>query len=129
MKLFSERETATIKDALEGRKGNFLITFRNRHGPTRLKKLWMEMLAEIDQPVSCLNWWSSSSTTGLLECTTEKGLNVYGQWVLDDNHGLLRVMEVEDEDLVNIRDGYDAQAVTDPAMRAIRIGESGGEKE
>ncbi|TFF95971.1 hypothetical protein EU546_02335 [Candidatus Thorarchaeota archaeon] len=94
-----------------------------------MKLLWTELLAEIGHPVSCLSWWSASSTIGLLECQTENGLNVYGQWVLDDEQKLLRVMEIDDEDLVNIRDGFDAQTVTDSAMRAIRIGETGGEKE
>lgn len=129
MTLFSESETARIKEKLQGRTGNFLITFRNKHGPTRLKALWTEMLGEIDHPVKCLSWWSGSSTIGLLECETKNGLNIYGQWVLDDEHKLLGVMEVDDEELTNIRDGFDAQSVTDPAMRAIRIGESGGEKE
>jgi hypothetical protein len=129
MTLFSESETATIKDRLKGKKGNFLITFRNRHGPTRLKELWTEFLEEIDQPVKCLSWWSGSSSIGLLECETKNGLNVYGQWVLDDEHRLLSVMELDDEELTNIRDGFDAQSITDSAMRAIRIGESGGEKE
>jgi hypothetical protein len=129
MTLFSESETESIRTELKGKTGNFLIAFRNKYGPTRLKLLWTELLAEIGHPVSCLSWWSASSTIGLLECQTENGLNVYGQWVLDDEQKLLRVMEIDDEDLVNIRDGFDAQTVTDSAMRAIRIGETGGEKE
>lgn len=129
MKLFSCSETESIKGKLKGKRGNFLIAFRNKYGPTRLKLLWIELLEEIGHPVSCLSWWSASSTIGLLECETENGLNIYGQWVLDDEQKLLKVMEIDDEDLVNIRDGFDAQTVIDSAMRAIRIGESGGEKE
>lgn len=86
-------------------------------------------MKEAGRQASCLSWWSGSSTIGLIECEMENGLNVYGQWVLDDEHKLLSIMQIADEDLANIRDGFDAQSVTDPAMRAIRIGESGGEKE
>jgi len=129
MKLFSDSEIEMITDYLEGKTGNVLIAFRNKHGPTKLKELWTELLEEIAHPVKCLSWWSSGGNVGLLECETKNGLNIYGQWVLDDNHKLLNIMEIDDEDIVNIRDGFDAGAVVSSEMRAIRIGESGGEKE
>lgn len=129
MKLFADDELDNIRNELLGKSGYFLIAFRNRYGPTQLKKLWTNMLEELGHPVKCLSWWSSGGTMGLLECETENGLSVYGQWVLDDNQELLNVMELDEEELVNIRDGYDAGTVTSSAMRAYRIGESGGEKE
>jgi hypothetical protein len=129
MKLFSESEHETISNHLQGMKGSFLITFRNKHGPTKLKQLWTEMLEEFTQVVSCLSWWSSGGNIGLLECETDDGMNIYGQWVLDDKHELIAVREVDEEDLVNIRDGFDAGSVVSSEMRAMRIGESGGEKE
>jgi hypothetical protein len=129
MKLFSEIETEKIANELKGKTGSFLIAFRNKHGPTMLKQLWIDMMEELDHPVKFLSWWSSTGTVGLLECETESGLNIYGQWVLDDEHKLLSVMAVKEEDLVNIRTGFDAGAVTSSEMRAIRIGESGGENE
>ena len=129
MKLFSDFETKRIADELRGKKGSFLIAFRNKHGPTRLKQLWTDMLQDLDHPVTCLSWWSSAGIVGLLECETENGLNVYGQWVLDEEHKLLSIMEVTEEDIVNIRTGFDAGAVISSEMRAIRIGESGGENE
>ncbi|MHA1136407.1 MAG: hypothetical protein ACTSSE_07975 [Candidatus Thorarchaeota archaeon] len=129
MKLFSESEQETISNHLHKKKGSYLITFRNKHGPTRLKQLWTEMLEEITEVVSCLSWWSSGGHIGLLECETGGGLNIYGQWVLDDNHELIAVREVDDDDLVNIRDGFDAGVVVSSEMRAMRIGETGGEKE
>jgi hypothetical protein len=129
MKLFSDSETEIIANELRGKTGSFLIAFRNKHGPTRLKQLWIDMLQEIDSPVTCLSWWSSAGTVGLLECETESGLNIYGQWVLDDEHKLLNVMKVKEEDMTKIRTGFDAGAVTSSEMRAIRIGESGGENE
>ena len=97
MKLFSDEELDTINKELLGKTGNFLIAFRNKHGPTLLKKLWTEMLEELGHSVKCLSWWSSAGRLGLLECETENGL--------------------------------DAGTVTSSAMRAYRIGESGGEKE
>lgn len=129
MKLFSDEEIDVIKQKLLGKKGNFLIAFRNKYGPTRLMQLWTEMLDELGHPAKCLNWWSSAGTIGLLECETENGLSVFGQWTLDDNHILLNVMEISDEELINIRDGFDAGSVTSDAMRAMRIGDSGGAKE
>ena len=129
MKLFSDEEIDTISKELLGRTGYFLIAFRNKHGPTLLKKLWIEMLEELGHSVKCLSWWSSAGTIGLLECETENGLSVFGQWALDDKHELLNVMELDEEELGNIRDGFDAGAITSSAMRAFRIGESGGEKE
>ena len=129
MRLFSDSELETICNHLCGKKGSYLITFRNKHGPTKLKQLWTEMLQEIDEVVSCLSWWSSGGHIGLLECETKRGLNVYGQWVLDDNHELIAIRKVDEDDLVNIRDGFDAGTVISSEMRAIRIGESGGEKE
>lgn len=129
MKLFSDEETEFISKKLVGTQGNFLIAFRNKYGPTRLKKLWKEMLEDLGHPGECLSWWTSAGTVGLLECESENGLSIYGQWTLDDNHELLNVMEISDEDLVDIRDGFDAGAVTSDAMRAMRIGESGGAKE
>jgi hypothetical protein len=129
MKLFSNSEWETISNFLRGKEGSFLITFRNKHGPTKLKQLWTEMLEEIVEVATCLSWWSSGGNMGLLECETKTGINIYGQWVLDDNHELLSVQEIEEEDIVNIRDGFDAGSVVSSEMRAIRIGESGGEKE
>jgi len=129
MKLFSDAEIQTIASQLKGKSGSFLIAFRNKHGPTKLKQLWTDMLEELDHPVSCLSWWSSAGNVGLLECETENGLSIYGQWVLSEDHKLLSVIEVTEEDLVNIRTGFDAGAVTSSEMRAIRIGESGGENE
>jgi hypothetical protein len=87
------------------------------------------MIEEIAGVVSCISWWSSGGNIGLLECETKTGMKVYGQWALDDNHELVIVREVDEEDLVNIRDGFDAGSVISSEMRAIRIGESGGEKE
>ncbi|TFG34887.1 hypothetical protein EU527_00865 [Candidatus Thorarchaeota archaeon] len=129
MKLFSDSEKRTISNFLEGKTGIFLIAFRNKHGPTKLKQLWAELLDDIAHPVKCLSWWSSGGNVGLLECETENGLSIYGQWVLDDEQKLLNVMEIDEEDIVNIRDGFDAGVVISSEMRAIRIGESGGEKE
>ena len=129
MKLFSDSEIETISKFLEGKTGSFLIAFRNRHGPTKLRKLWIELLSDITHPVKCLSWWSSGGNFGLLECETENGLKVYGQWVLDDDHKLLNIMEIDEEDIVNIRDGFDAGIVTSSEMRAMRIGDSGGGKE
>jgi len=129
MKLFSDFEIKKIATELNGKSGSYLISFRNKHGPTKLKQLWLDMLKELDHPVSCLSWWSSAGTIGLLECETESGLNIYGQWVLADEHELLSIMEVKEEDMVNIRTGFDAGAVISSEMRAIRIGESGGENE
>ena len=73
MKLFSDSESETISNQLNGKKGSYLITFRNKHGPTKLKQLWTEMLEEIDEVVSCLSWWSSGGNLGLLECETCNG--------------------------------------------------------
>jgi hypothetical protein len=129
MKLFSESEHETISLHLQEKKGSYLITFRNKYGPTKLKQLWIEMLEEITEVASCLSWWSSGGNIGLLECETNAGMNIYGQWVLDDKHELIAVREVDEEDLVNIRDGFDAGSVVSSEMRAMRIGESGGEKE
>jgi hypothetical protein len=129
MKLFSESEQETISNHLQGKKGSFLITFRNKHGPTKLLQLWTEMLEELTEIESCLSWWSSGGNIGLLECETGNGMNIYGQWVLDNKHELIAIREVDEEDLVNIRDGFDAGSVISSEMRAMRIGESGGEKE
>ena len=129
MKLFSDDELATINKELLGKTGYFLIAFRNKHGPTLLKKLWTEMMEELGHSVKCLSWWSSAGRLGLLECETENGLSVFGQWALDDKHELLNIMELEEDELGNIRDGFDAGTVTSSAMRAYRIGDSGGEKE
>ena len=129
MKLFSDDETKIIADMLKGKRGSFLIAFRNEYGPTRLKHLWTEMLQGLEHPVSCLSWWSSANNVGLLECETKSGLRVYGQWVLGDESKLLSVKEVSEEEIVGIRTGFDAGAVISSEMRAIRIGESGGENE
>jgi hypothetical protein len=129
MALFSSEELNIINKELLGKTGHFLIAFRNKHGPTLLKKLWIEMMEELGHPVNCLSWWSSSGRMGLLECETANGLSVFGQWALDEKQELLKVMELDEEEVVNIRDGFDAGTVTSSAMRAYRIGESGGEKE
>ena len=125
MTLFSESEMGTIRQELEGRKGNVVITFRNSHGPTRLKKLWNEMLTSLGQCGRCLSWWSSSGTTGLLECKTDNSLDIFGQWALAEKTELTGVFQVGNDELVNIREGFDAGNVSSSAMRVIRIGETG----
>jgi limonene-1,2-epoxide hydrolase len=125
MRLFSEPEMETIRRELTGREGNVVITFRNSHGPTRLKKLWTEMLTELAHSGKCLSWWSSSGTVGLLECRSDKNLDIYGQWALADETKLTGVFGVADDELVNIREGFDAGNVTSSVMRVIRIGETG----
>ncbi|MFW9848171.1 MAG: hypothetical protein ACFFF4_03470 [Candidatus Thorarchaeota archaeon] len=129
MTLFSDTEKNRIVEALSSAEENVLITFRQKHGPTELKRVWNDFLEEIGLTNSCVSWWSGAGSLGLLECENSDGPNIYGQWVLDDMNHLLGVFHVTNEEVQNIRQGYDAQSVTDPAMRAIRIGESGGELE
>lgn len=129
MSLFSETEVERIRDVLQNAKENVLITFRQKHGPTRLKQLWIEFLDQMGLTNPCVSWWSGAGSLGLLECESQVGLGIYGQWVLGEENSLLGVFEVDHKELINIRSGYDAQSVTDSAMRAIRIGESGGELE
>ena len=95
-----------------------------------MKRKWVEFIETLGfEGSNCVSWWTSSGTTGLLECEDDLRMNVYGQWVLDDENKLLGTFEVCDEDILTIRDGFDAGTVTSAAMRAIRIGETGGEKE
>ncbi|MHA2425525.1 MAG: hypothetical protein ACXAEF_12110 [Candidatus Thorarchaeota archaeon] len=129
MTLFSDIEIKRIVDLAESTKENVLITFRQKHGPTQLMRVWTDFLKKIGLPDKCVSWWSGAGSLGLLECEREDGPNIYGQWVLDDKNHLLGVFEVSNAEVRNIRQGYDAQSVTDSAMRAIRIGESGGELE
>jgi hypothetical protein len=129
MTLFSDTEKKRIVDVLQSTKNNVLITFRQKHGPTQLKRVWTDFIQDIGLPDNCVSWWSGAGSLGLLECETSEGPNLYGQWVLDEKNHLLGVFEVTNDELVNIRQGYDAQSVTDSAMRAMRIGDSGGELE
>ncbi|TXT55207.1 MAG: hypothetical protein BAJATHORv1_40117 [Candidatus Thorarchaeota archaeon] len=125
MTLFTDDEMTKIVKALSKMNGNVLITFRQKYGPTKLEKLWKAVLAENNIYSKCISWWSSAGTIGLLECHSEKGLSVFGQWALADHNELLGIFEMSNEDIVNIREGFDSGNVADPAMRAIRIGETG----
>ncbi|UCE09557.1 MAG: hypothetical protein JSW61_11375 [Candidatus Thorarchaeota archaeon] len=125
MSLFSDAELGLIKDKIRDIKGNLLITFRNRFGPTRLKELWLGHLEGLGIVAPCISWWSSSGTVGLLECESDSGFTVYGQWTLDDKNELIGVFDVSNEEIAGIREGFDAGNVTSSAMRALRIGETG----
>ncbi|MHA2240843.1 MAG: hypothetical protein ACXACE_04485 [Candidatus Thorarchaeota archaeon] len=129
MTLFSNSEQEFIQREVGSMSSNILITFRNKYGPTKLQKLWMKLMEEIGRPGKCTSWWTSAGTVGLLECEIEGEWNIYGQWVLDDEIKLLGVFEVSDDELLDIRDGFDSGTVISSAMRALRIGETGGEKE
>lgn len=124
MDLFSSSELEKICKYIEKKEGNILITFRNKYGPTKLKLLWSELLQSCGIFVDCINWWSSAGNIGLLECETE-GVHIFGQWALSDDNKLLGLFTLTDEEIVNIRDGFDAGNITSSAMRAIRIGETG----
>lgn len=125
MILFTESEMKTIRHGIDGVRSNILITFRNRFGPTQLQKLWDAHLSELGFTVDCISWWSSQGSFGLLECQTEQGTTIFGQWAVSDVNELLGVFEISDQEVVNIRDGFDSGNVTSAAMRAFRIGETG----
>ncbi len=125
MSLFSPEEMEVLNREIENREGNILVTFKNCHGPTRLETLWTSMLESLGFSGNGLHWWSSSGTLGLLEFETADGRAVYGQWALADEMKLVGVFELSDQDLVHIREGFDAGNVVSSEMRAIRIGETG----
>ena len=125
MSLFSEAERNRIRSEIHGNSGNVLVTFRNHHGPTKLEVLWRELIADFGHNSQCLHWWSSSGTMGLLECEIDEKLSMYGQWALSDSTKLIGVFEITNEEIVDIREGFDAGNVVSSEMRAIRIGETG----
>ncbi|MHA2140579.1 MAG: limonene-1,2-epoxide hydrolase family protein [Candidatus Thorarchaeota archaeon] len=125
MALFSENEMHLLNAELNEKKGHVLITFRNKHGPTKLGKLWNKLIGQLGYQGKCLSWWSSTGTMGLLECETTTDKLIYGQWALADETQLVGVFEIDDDEIVNIRDGFDAGNVVSSEMRAIRIGETG----
>jgi limonene-1,2-epoxide hydrolase len=125
MPLFTDREMHSINEELKDKQGHILITFRNKHGPTKLGKLWDELILQMGHQVKCLSCWSSTGTMGLLECETTDNKLIYGQWALGDETQLIGVFEIDDDELVNIREGFDAGNVISSEMRAIRIGETG----
>ncbi len=125
MTLFTELELERIQGFVRESKGHILVTFRNRLGPTRFEKEWKKIVGKMGKVSDCLNWWSSTGTAGMIECEDEHGRMIFGQWALGDETKLLGIFEVTDDDIANIRDGYDAGNVYAPEMRAIRIGETG----
>ena len=129
MSLFTPTELQQIIHFVKENGGNILVTFRQKFGPTKLKDYWSELVENFGSSEKCVSWWTSSGTIGLLECDIEDDIHIFGQWVLDDENKLIGLFKVDDDELANIRDGYGAGAVTSSAMRAYRIGETGGEKE
>ena len=125
MSLFSEDEIERIKREVHSNQGNVLVTFRNHHGPTRLEALWIDMISELGHNSQCLHWWSSSGTMGLLECKIDDERSLYGQWALSDITKLIGVFDITNDEIVDIREGFDAGNVVSAEMRAIRIGETG----
>ncbi len=125
MELFTKNETKKIAEGLQGAQGSVLVTFRNKHGPTKLLELWTGLLSRLGYSGKCLNWWSSSGTLGLIECDIDSSVTIYGQWALAEKNELIGVFEVDNDDVVNIREGFDAGNVVASEMRAIRIGETG----
>ncbi|MFW9888113.1 MAG: hypothetical protein ACFFER_08025 [Candidatus Thorarchaeota archaeon] len=123
--MFTDREMHSINEELKGKLGHILITFRNKHGPTKLGKLWDELILQMGYQGKCLSWWSSTGTMGLLECETTENKLIYGQWALGDETQLIGIFEIDDDELANIREGFDAGNVMSSEMRAIRIGETG----
>ncbi len=129
MPLFSKDEIEKLQSIFSKTKGHILLTFRQNHGPTKLRREWIALMKSMGEPVDCLSWWSSSGNMGLLECESQDSRHVFGQWVLADVTELVGLFEIEDDDLVSIRDGFDSGNVVSAEMRAIRIGETGGELE
>ncbi|MFW9846248.1 MAG: hypothetical protein ACFFD6_05850 [Candidatus Thorarchaeota archaeon] len=125
MGLFTQHETQSILEKFREIDGSILITFRNRHGPTKLAKLWTELVSLLGHQGKCINWWSSSGNMGLLECEVGHNFIIFGQWVLADENELIEVFPIDDDEIVNIRDGFDAGNVVASEMRALRIGETG----
>ncbi len=125
MTLFSDDEMERIRQVMGGGANNVLITFRNEHGPTRLVRLFEQMVGEFGAVARCTHWWSGAGNLGLLECELDGGKTVFGQWALGDRTELINVLEVEGDEVVHIKDGFDAGNVASSAMRAIRIGETG----
>lgn len=125
MGLFTQEETQTILEKAREIDGSILVTFRNKHGPTKLVKLWTELVSSMGHPGKCINWWSSAGNMGLLECEAKNNIMIFGQWVLSEENELIGVFPIDDDEIVNIRDGFDAGNVVSSEMRAIRIGESG----
>ncbi len=124
MTLFSKSEMELIEGKTRGQRGNILITFKNSHGPTALTRLWQELLSSLGLPGKCVSWWSGSGTVGLLECERTEGANIYGQWALADSTELMGIFQIDDDELTNIREGFESGNVTSSAMRAVRIGET-----
>ena len=94
-------------------------------GLVKLGKLWNELVGQLGYEGKCLSWWSSTGTMGLLECETTEDKLIYGQWALSDETQLIGVFDIDDDEIVNIRNGFDAGNVVSSEMRAIRIGETG----
>lgn len=129
MSLFSEAEMQRICDFIGDSENSVLVTFRQKYGPTRLKKIWFKSLEGVINEESCISWWSSAGQMGLLECDTQTGTSVYAQWILGDFNELIGLFEIDEDEVVSIREGFDSANVASSAMRALRIGETGGEKE
>lgn len=125
MSLFSQVEIDRIKKKIHGNLGSVLVTFRSHHGPTKLEELWIDMISKFGFSSQCLHWWSSSGTMGLLECDADQERSIYGQWALSESTKLIGVFEITDEEIVDIREGFDAGNVVSSEMRVIRIGETG----
>jgi len=125
MTLFSNEDHQQILNLLNNSTGSILITFRMNIGPSKLEREWKELIKDGKNMVKCIHWWSSSGSIGLIECEFEDGRMILGQWALGEEMQLLGLFEVDDNDIVNIKDGFNAGNVWAPEMRAIRIGETG----
>jgi hypothetical protein len=125
MTLFTKEDHQRILEFVNNSENNILITFRMNVGPSKLEREWNELIADEKDLAKCIHWWSSSGTIGLIECEFTDGRIVLGQWALGDEMQLLGLFEVDDGDIVNIKDGFDSGNVWAPEMRAIRIGETG----
>jgi hypothetical protein len=119
--MFTKENWELIIHTITKKEGSCLeIIIRSPMGPTAIRKNILEGLKSRGIEISnAINWWSGSSSFGVLEMQTDEGYKLYTVWCPGEENQIVRITPKNDIDLKIIIESMASSNVPPGVMRTF----------
>jgi hypothetical protein len=119
--MFTNKSWDEIIDSIKKKNGSCLeVIIVSPFGPTAIKKNFLKGLGRRGINItSTINWWSASSSFGVLEMETEDGYKIYAVWCPGKENNVIKITPKSEIDLTSIIESLASSNVAPGVMRTF----------